>query len=93
MIDPIDEYAVQQLKEYEGKKLICATKEGNILCYIYNLLCIICVQFTYYHTYYYAYIVYYVHIMYYIPIIYIYMYIYMTVICYSTIIITKHYIL
>jgi molecular chaperone HtpG len=28
MIDPIDEYCVQQLKEYEGKKLICATKEG-----------------------------------------------------------------
>merc|ERR1719172_180569 len=28
MIDPIDEYAVQQLKEYEGKKLICASKEG-----------------------------------------------------------------
>merc|ERR1712070_602887 len=28
MVDPIDEYCVQQLKEYEGKKLISATKEG-----------------------------------------------------------------
>merc|ERR1711871_710787 len=28
MVDPIDEYAVQQLKEYEGNKLISATKEG-----------------------------------------------------------------
>jgi molecular chaperone HtpG len=28
MVDPIDEYAVQQLKEYDGIKLISATKEG-----------------------------------------------------------------
>merc|ERR1712151_1253871 len=28
MVDPIDEYAVQQLKEFDDKKLICATKEG-----------------------------------------------------------------
>merc|ERR1719222_371247 len=28
MVDPIDEYCVQQLKEYEGKKLLSATKEG-----------------------------------------------------------------
>ena len=28
MVDPIDEYAVQQLKDYDGHKLICATKEG-----------------------------------------------------------------
>merc|ERR1739845_147937 len=31
MIDPIDEYAVQQLKEFDDKKLICATKEGLTL--------------------------------------------------------------
>merc|ERR1711920_919426 len=28
MVDPIDEYCVQQLKEFDGKKLLSATKEG-----------------------------------------------------------------
>merc|ERR1712091_602549 len=28
MVDPIDEYSVQQLKEYDGKKLAAVTKEG-----------------------------------------------------------------
>ncbi len=28
MIDPIDEYCMQQLKEYDGKSLICVTKES-----------------------------------------------------------------
>merc|ERR1719191_1831444 len=28
LVDPIDEYAVQQIKEYDGKKLKAVTKEG-----------------------------------------------------------------
>ena len=28
MVDPIDEYAVQQMREYDGKKLLSATKEN-----------------------------------------------------------------
>eukprot|EP00769_Ergobibamus_cyprinoides_P002002 gnl/Ergobibamus_cyprinoides/3103.p1 GENE.gnl/Ergobibamus_cyprinoides/3103~~gnl/Ergobibamus_cyprinoides/3103.p1 ORF type:complete len:174 (-),score=64.15 gnl/Ergobibamus_cyprinoides/3103:4-450(-) len=28
MTEPIDEYAVQQLKEFEDHKLVCASKEG-----------------------------------------------------------------
>mmetsp|Transcript_15174 Transcript_15174/g.21278 ORF Transcript_15174/g.21278 Transcript_15174/m.21278 type:complete len:694 (+) Transcript_15174:3351-5432(+) len=31
MVDPMDEYCMQQLKEFEGYKLICVTKEGLTL--------------------------------------------------------------
>ncbi|KAH8583734.1 heat shock 90 [Cryptosporidium sp. chipmunk genotype I] len=31
MVDPIDEYCVQQMKEFDGKKLRCCTKEGLTL--------------------------------------------------------------
>ena len=28
MTEPVDEYCIQQLREFEGKKLVCVTKEG-----------------------------------------------------------------
>merc|ERR1712050_327407 len=28
LVDPIDEYAIQQLKDYQGKTMACGTKEG-----------------------------------------------------------------
>ena len=28
LVDPIDEYCTQQLKEYDGKQLVCVTREG-----------------------------------------------------------------
>lgn len=30
MVEPIDEYMVQQLTEYDGKKLVCCSKEGLV---------------------------------------------------------------
>jgi len=33
MIDPIDEYSIQQMKDYEGKNMVCVTKEGLDLCH------------------------------------------------------------
>ncbi len=31
LVDPIDEYAVTQLKEFDGTKFICVSKEGREL--------------------------------------------------------------
>ena len=28
LIDPIDEYVIAQLREFDGKKLVCVSKEG-----------------------------------------------------------------
>ena len=41
MVDPIDEYAVQQLKEYDGKKLVSVSKEVRHSSSLFDALTVV----------------------------------------------------